>query len=75
MGWAITGACPEPIYAQIGSGEYWAIATFLGAFAGMYLYAYLKPQLPHWESIQLNQDPQNLEDSGDLKFIRSGYSF
>lgn len=47
MGWAITGACPGPIYAQIGSGEYLAIVTFLGAFAGMYLYAYLQPKLPH----------------------------
>ncbi len=47
MGWAITGACPGPIYAQIGGGEYIALVTFLAAFAGMYLYAYLQPQLPH----------------------------
>lgn len=47
MGWAITGACPGPIYAQIGSGEYIALVTFLAAFAGMYLYAYLQPRLPH----------------------------
>lgn len=47
MGWAITGACPGPIYAQIGSGEYLAIVTFFSALAGMYLYAYLQPRLPH----------------------------
>lgn len=47
MGWAITGACPGPIYAQIGSGEYLAIVTFLSAVAGMYLYAFLQPRLPH----------------------------
>jgi uncharacterized membrane protein YedE/YeeE len=47
MGWAITGACPGPIYAQIGSGEWLAGVTFVGAIAGMYLYAYLKPKLPH----------------------------
>jgi len=47
MGWAITGACPGPIYAQIGSGEYAAIVTLLAALTGMYLYAYLQPKLPH----------------------------
>lgn len=47
MGWAITGACPGPIYAQIGSGEYAALVTFIAAFTGMYLYAYLQPRLPH----------------------------
>lgn len=47
LGWAITGACPGPIYAQIGGGEYLALSTFVGAFAGAYLYAYLRPKLPH----------------------------
>lgn len=47
MGWAITGACPGPIYAQIGSGEYVALVTLVGALAGMYLYAFLQPKLPH----------------------------
>jgi uncharacterized membrane protein YedE/YeeE len=46
MGWAITGACPGPIYAQIGSGAYMAIVTFAAAMGGMYLYAYLRPRLP-----------------------------
>ena len=47
LGWAVTGACPGPIYAQLGSGEYLAIFTFVGAFIGAYLYAYLRPYLPH----------------------------
>jgi uncharacterized membrane protein YedE/YeeE len=47
MGWAITGACPGPIYAQIGSGTFLAVVTFVGALAGMYLYAFLQPKLPH----------------------------
>jgi len=47
MGWAITGACPGPIYAQIGSGEYIAVVTFGAALVGMYLYAFLQPKLPH----------------------------
>jgi len=46
-GWAITGACPGPIYAQIGAGEWMSLLTLLGAMAGMYAYAYAKPKLPH----------------------------
>ena len=46
-GWAITGACPGPIYAQIGGGEMWALVTLGGALLGMFSYAWLKPLLPH----------------------------
>ena len=46
-GWAITGACPGPIYAQIGAGAWMAIFTLAGAMVGTYAYAYLKPKLPH----------------------------
>jgi uncharacterized membrane protein YedE/YeeE len=46
-GWAITGACPGPIYAQIGGGEWRAIFTLCGALLGMFAYAALKPKLPH----------------------------
>lgn len=47
IGWAITGACPGPIFAQIGSGEYLALFTFAGTFIGAYLFALLRPKLPH----------------------------
>ncbi len=46
IGWAITGACPGPIYAQMGNGNLMAICSFCGAFVGAYLYAVLKPKLP-----------------------------
>jgi uncharacterized membrane protein YedE/YeeE len=46
-GWAITGACPGPIYAQIGAGEWLAVLTLAGAMLGMFSYAALKPKLPH----------------------------
>ena len=46
-GWAITGACPGPIYAQIGAGEWLALFTLGGALLGMFSYAALKPKLPH----------------------------
>ncbi|MCA9925137.1 MAG: YeeE/YedE family protein [Anaerolineales bacterium] len=47
MGWAVTGACPGPIYAQIGSGAYMAIVTFISALVGAYLYAFFEPKLPY----------------------------
>ena len=47
MGWAITGACPGPIYAQIGSGAYLAFVTFFAALGGVYLYGLLQSRLPH----------------------------
>jgi uncharacterized membrane protein YedE/YeeE len=46
-GWAITGACPGPIYAQIGSGVWMALFTLAGAMVGMYCYALLREKLPH----------------------------
>ena len=46
-GWAITGACPGPIYAQIGGGQWMALITLAGAILGMFAYAALKPKLPH----------------------------
>jgi hypothetical protein len=47
IGWALTGACPGPLYAQIGAG-YWAIAvTLLSAIAGTWCYGYFKERLPH----------------------------
>ncbi len=46
-GWALTGACPGPIYAQIGAGTWMALLTLGGAFVGTILYASLKSKLPH----------------------------
>jgi uncharacterized protein len=46
LGWFITGTCPGPIYAQIGSGEFWALFTLAGALLGAYAYALVKPRLP-----------------------------
>lgn len=47
IGWAITGACPGPIFAQIGAGEYAAIVTLVGAVVGTAIYYSLKSKLPH----------------------------
>ncbi len=47
IGWAITGACPGPIFAQLGAGEYAAVFTLIGAVVGTLFYKLLKPKLPH----------------------------
>jgi uncharacterized membrane protein YedE/YeeE len=47
IGWAITGACPGPLFAQIGSGFLVIIITFLSALAGTWVYGYFKEKLPH----------------------------
>lgn len=46
FGWALTGACPGPLYAQIGAGYVVTIVTFISALLGTWTYAYLKPHLP-----------------------------
>ena len=47
LGWAITGACPGPLFAQIGSGFTVVIVTFLSALAGTWVYGYFQDKLPH----------------------------
>jgi uncharacterized membrane protein YedE/YeeE len=47
LGWAITGACPGPLFAQIGSGYVVVIATLLSAVAGTWVYGILKDKLPN----------------------------
>lgn len=47
LGWAITGACPGPLFAQIGSGYVVVIATLLSAIAGTWTYGYFKEKLPN----------------------------
>ena len=47
IGWAMTGACAGPIFAQIGVGEWAAISTLIGAVLGTYSYSVIKSRLPH----------------------------
>jgi len=47
LGWAITGACPGPLFAQIGSGFLVVIVTLLSAIAGTWTYGLLRDRLPH----------------------------
>lgn len=47
LGWAITGACPGPLFAQIGTGATVVIITVLSAIAGTWVYGFLREKLPH----------------------------
>jgi uncharacterized membrane protein YedE/YeeE len=47
LGWAITGACPGPLFAQIGSGATVIAVTLLSAIAGTWVYGYFREKLPH----------------------------
>ncbi len=47
IGWAITGACPGPLFAQIGSGFFVTSITLLSAIIGTWFYGLIKERLPH----------------------------
>lgn len=47
LGWALTGACPGPLFAQIGTGATVVIVTLLSAVAGTWVYGYFREKLPN----------------------------
>lgn len=47
FGWALTGACPGPIFALIGSGVSVMIVTLASAIAGTWVYGLIREKLPH----------------------------
>lgn len=47
FGWAITGACPGPLFAQIGAGYSVVLVTLLSAIAGTWVYGAIRKHLPH----------------------------
>ena len=47
LGWALTGACPGPIFALLGSGFSIILVVLLSALAGTWVYGALRPRLPH----------------------------
>jgi uncharacterized membrane protein YedE/YeeE len=47
IGWAITGACPGPLFAQFGSGFTVIIVTIISAIAGTWIYGKFRDKLPH----------------------------
>jgi hypothetical protein len=47
LGWAITGACPGPLFAQVGTGAVAILIVILSAIAGTWIYGKFRDQLPH----------------------------
>ena len=47
MGWALTGACPGPLFAQIGTGALVISVVVASAIAGTWVYGYFRERLPH----------------------------
>ncbi len=47
LGWAMTGACPGPLFAQVGTGVTVMGVAVLSAIAGTWCYGYLRERLPH----------------------------
>lgn len=47
LGWALTGACPGPLFALVGNGVTVMVAAIVSALAGTWLHGLLRPKLPH----------------------------
>lgn len=47
LGWAMTGACPGPMFILIGNGVTVIIAMMASAILGTYVYGLLRNKLPH----------------------------
>jgi uncharacterized membrane protein YedE/YeeE len=47
LGWAMTGACPGPMFTLLGHGIWAMGVVILSAVAGTYAYGALRTKLPH----------------------------
>ncbi|PRY04995.1 hypothetical protein CLV24_13112 [Pontibacter ummariensis] len=47
LGWAMTGACPGPIYTLIGNGYGVILVVLFSAILGTLTYGILRKRLPH----------------------------
>lgn len=47
FGWALTGACPGPLFAQLGMGITVVSVIILSAIAGTWMYGKFRDRLPH----------------------------
>jgi uncharacterized protein len=47
MGWALTGACPGPLFALVGAGIPVFIVAIAAAIFGTWVYAHLRSRIPH----------------------------
>ena len=47
LGWAMTGACPGPMFTLLGQGVWAILLVIISAVFGTYVYGILRPRLPH----------------------------
>lgn len=47
LGWALTGACPGPLFVQVGNGYLVMIVAIASGLLGTYVYGLLRNKLPH----------------------------
>ena len=47
LGWALTGACPGPMFINVGAGYLVMLLVIFGAVLGTYIYGIVKDKLPH----------------------------
>ncbi|MFC5411774.1 DUF6691 family protein [Larkinella bovis] len=47
LGWGMIGACPGPLFAQIGFGATVMLVPLLSAVAGTWIYGFFREKLPH----------------------------
>ncbi len=47
LGWALTGACPGPVFVNLGYGYLSMLIVIAGAIAGTYVYGLIRDRLPH----------------------------
>jgi uncharacterized membrane protein YedE/YeeE len=47
LGWALTGACPGPLFAQIATGSFAVIILLMSAIFGTWVYGLVREKLPH----------------------------
>lgn len=47
LGWAMTGACPGPMFILLGNGVSVIIVVIMSSLAGTFVYGLLRNKLPH----------------------------
>lgn len=47
LGWALSGACPGPMYILVGTGAFSMLIVIAAAMLGTYIYGIIKDKLPH----------------------------
>jgi hypothetical protein len=47
IGWALTGACPGPLFSLTGAGYSIMLVPIFSALVGTWVYGKIRPSLPH----------------------------